>query len=191
MHIYRLALRKLSRLVVLGAAVLAVPNMAFAQGLLGLGPCSSTSAPALTVKAFADAYSHQDPDTAIALTTPDFVRYSATTPKPMNRADYYNMFKSFDAAFPDERWEVKSLVACGQQVTLQVIERGTFLYPWVMADGYVAQPTGRSYTNVSVIQFQIDPATNLIKSYLQITALGFLTVGLTPEDMLHIVASGY
>jgi ketosteroid isomerase-like protein len=151
----------------------------------------ATDGPAAdTVRAFVAAYNRQEAAAAQALTTPDFTRYSITTTKPMNRGRWRQMWEGFVAAFPDERWEVRSLRSCGNGVYLRVVERGTFRRPWVFPDGTVVEPTGRGYTSDSVILFHLDEQ-HLITSYLQLTTPGFLAVGLTRAAISAILRNGF
>lgn len=146
---------------------------------------------AQTVKAFLAAYNSQDAQSAAKLTTPDFIRYSSTTSKPMNKNDWIQMWVGFNHAFPDEKWDLKSLDVSGNKVNIEVVETGTFEKNWVLSDGYVIQPTGKRYINNSTIELTMEEGGRRIKSYQHTKGNGFLAVGIGIRDLIAIRRNGY
>lgn len=111
-------------------------------------------------------------------------------PFPWRGSEWRQMWDGFVDSFPDERWEVQSVVDCGDVVTVRVIDRGTFLNPWVFPDAHIAEPTGRAYVADSVVVFSLD-AERKIDSYLQFTTPGFSQVGVTPETAAAVLRNGF
>jgi ketosteroid isomerase-like protein len=144
-----------------------------------------------TIMAFIAAYNTQDAQAAANLTTDDFIRYSSTTSKPMNKNDWIQMWVGFDRAFPDETWDLKSLKVSGNKITIDVVETGTFKEKWTLNDGHVIAPTGKGYTNNSTIEFSMNEKGKKIKSYQQKTGNGFLAVGIEMSDLIAIGKNGF
>jgi predicted ester cyclase len=158
----------------------------------GQQPSYADEAPgANTIRAFVDAYNKRDAQAAARLTTNDFIRYSSTTSQPMNRNDWIRMWVGFDRAFPDERWDIRTLKVTGNKVTIEVVETGTFRKKWVLNDGHVIEPTGKGYMNNSTIVFTMDEEGRKIKSYQQTTGNGFLAVGIGMNDLIAIGKNGF
>jgi predicted ester cyclase len=114
----------------------------------------------------------------------DFVRFSTTSETwgPMSKEDWRDMSVRFYLAFPDEKWEVLSMVASGDAVAVEVIESGTFTKPWDMP-GIRIQPTGKGYRSRNAAFFQVNK-NGLIQNYrLYYESKAFLTVGIKPEDV--------
>ncbi len=158
--------------------------------LMATGGAHAQTSPRDVVKAYIQAYNRNDVNTAKQLVAPDFVRYSNLaqkwTPMPLN--EWADMWTSFGAAFPDFRWEVQSMVAEGQIVVVEVIEKGTFTNTWVLPNKYKIKPTGKAYASRNAIAFYVE--NGLIQKYNQYAGLGFLQVGLGPIDILAILAAG-
>jgi steroid delta-isomerase-like uncharacterized protein len=139
--------------------------------------------PEEVVRAFIEAYNKCDVDGMTTYLADDFVRFSNTskTWRPMNKEEWKDMAVRFYAAFPDERWEVLSMVAEGDTVAIEVIETATFTKPWVMPDVTI-QPTGKTYSSRNSLFFQVN-RDGLIQNYRQYASTAFLEVGIKPKDI--------
>ena len=144
----------------------------------------SKMTPKEVVNAFIKGYNKRDVDRMMPYLADDFVRFSTTseTWEPMSKEDWRDMAARFYAAFPDEKWEVLSIVASGDTVAVEVIESGTFTKPWDMP-GITIQPTRNGYSSRNAVFFQVN-RNGLIQNYRQYYQVkGFMTVGIEPEDV--------
>jgi steroid delta-isomerase-like uncharacterized protein len=140
--------------------------------------------PVEIMRKYISAYNKQDVDALAAFVADDFGRFSNSTRRwgPMSKEEWVDMSVRFDAAFPDVKWEVISMIASGDTVAIEVIETGTFKNPWAMP-GITIQPTGKSYTSRNSLFFQFNK-DGLIQNYRQYTNNSdFLRVGIKPENI--------
>jgi len=145
----------------------------------------SKMTPEEVVRAFIKAYNKGDVDGIEACLADDFVRFSTTSKawEPMSKADWRDMAVRFYAAFPDEKWEVLSLVASGDTVAVENIETGTFTKQWDMMPGLTIQPTGNGYRSRNAVFFKVNK-NGLIQNYRQYyDAKAFGEVGIQPENI--------
>lgn len=153
--------------------------------------CTTTGSDVDVINAFVEGYNAQDVQMVLPSLSPNFTRYSSTTSEPMKLDRWTEMWTSFVTAFPDEWWQITKLESCAPgEVTIDVIERGTFVNDWVLFDGTVIEPTGWDYEGDSTIDFFLDEE-HMITSYEQSTGIAFLEVGLGPSDIVAIVENGY
>ena len=139
--------------------------------------------PEEVVRAFIEAYNKCDVDGMVAYMADDFVRFSNTskTWEPMNKKEWKDMAVRFYAAFPDERWELLSMVAEGDTVAIEVMETATFTKPWSMPH-IMIPPTGKGYCSRNSLFFQVNK-DGLIQNYRQYASQNFLEVGIKQEDI--------
>lgn len=144
---------------------------------------------------FVHAYNDHSATEATKVLDPDFHRYSSTTGKVQDKAYYLVMWKTFNAAFPDEHWKVLNISQSGKNVTLQTVETGTFEKLWVMNNGAEIEPTGKNYTAPATTVFTLnDKCPPLIQKYhysTVATGTGFLSIGLNGTAFEEIIANGY
>jgi predicted ester cyclase len=116
-------------------------------------------APEKVVRAWNDAYTRHDLDTALAFMSDDFVRCGeATNWAPMSKQVWGAIMREFFVAFPDWTWELTRLVASGDTVVCQFVERGTFTAPYNIMPGLTLPPNGKGFVDHDCDWFRVNEA---------------------------------
>lgn len=103
-----------------------------------------------------DAYNSGDRARYEAVFVKDAVAKEAATGREIHGASAIGeMIFGWKTAFPDMVGETVNLFACGDQVTAEMIWRGTHTGPLVTPDGQTIPPTNRTLDNPGCLVFTL------------------------------------
>jgi predicted ester cyclase len=115
--------------------------------------------PEEVVRAWNQAYTNHDVEAALSYMSEDFARYGESTNwAPINKQFWGVIMRDFFAAFPDWTWELRKLVASGDTVVCQFVERGTFTAPYNIMPGLTLPPNGTGFVDYDCDWFRVNEA---------------------------------